>query len=135
MWIHVFRNWKTNFIFKNGRTRSSTYETKASIHLSRWVKRAYGAQLWKERWLLRESAFISIKKWTLIPRMVEREVLLMKSKYQFIYPNEENVVIVLNLEMKGDYYVIHVYHNWKTNFNFKNSRRKVFLIKPKHQYH
>ena len=34
MWIHVYPNCKTNFNSRNGRKRSISYETKASIHLS-----------------------------------------------------------------------------------------------------
>ena len=30
---------------------------------------------------------------------------------------------------------IHVNPNWKANFNSKNDRREVFLMKLKHQYH
>ena len=30
---------------------------------------------------------------------------------------------------------IHVYPNWKINFNSKMVEREVFLMKPKHQYH
>ena len=43
------------------------------------------------------------EKWTLIQKMVERDVFLMKPKHQYHYPNEESVLRVPNHEMKGDY--------------------------------
>ena len=36
--------------------------------------------------------------------MVGSEVFFMKSKQQFIYPNEENKFMAPNHEKKGDYY-------------------------------
>ena len=41
------------------------------------------AQSLKERRLLCESVFIPIEKWTLILKMVEREVFLMKPRHQY----------------------------------------------------
>ena len=37
----------------------------------------------KEKRLLHESVFILIEKWTLILKMVEREVFLMKPRHQY----------------------------------------------------
>ena len=61
-----------------------------------------GVQSLKERRLLCESVFIPIERRSLILKMVEREVSLMKLKHQFIYPNEEIEFMVLNHLMKGD---------------------------------
>ena len=33
MWIHLYLNWQTNFNSKNGRNKSFSYETKASMSL------------------------------------------------------------------------------------------------------
>ena len=57
--------------------------------------------------------FVQINERTLIPRMVESEVFLMKTNDGFdlsqmmkiIYPNKKNVFMVPNHEMKGYYYV------------------------------
>ena len=92
-------------IQKNGRKWRFSYETKPSIHLSQSAECIYGAQSLKERRLLWEFIFIAIERWTIILKMVEREVFLMKPQYQFIYPNKENVLMVSNHEKKRDYYV------------------------------
>ena len=49
--------------------------------------------------------FVQIDEQTLMLKIVEKKVFLMKPKHQFIYPNEENVFMVPNREMKGDYNV------------------------------
>ena len=77
-----------NFNSKNGTKRSFSYENKASNHLSQWVGCIYGAQSVKKWRLLCDSMFIPFEKWTLILKMAQREVFLMKAKPQFIYPNE-----------------------------------------------
>ena len=51
-------------------------------HLPQQRKCDYGAQSWKERILLCESTFILIERRTSILKMVEKEVFLMKPKYQ-----------------------------------------------------
>ena len=65
------------------REKSFCYETSASIHLSQWGESIYGAESLKQRRFLCESIFISIERWTLILKMVEREVFPMKPKYQY----------------------------------------------------
>ena len=62
---------------------SFSYKTNASIHLSQWGERVYGAQSWKERTLLCESVFIPIDRRTFILKMVRKVVFLMKSKCQY----------------------------------------------------
>ena len=56
---------------------------KQQYHLSKWGEWIYGAQSLKERRLLHKSVFIQIKGWTLIIKMVEREVFLTKLKHQY----------------------------------------------------
>ena len=48
MGIRVYHNWKMNFNSKNGRKRSFSYETKASVHLSQWVEWIWSAQSLKK---------------------------------------------------------------------------------------
>ena len=47
----------------------------------------------KERRLLYESVFISIKWWTLTLKLVEWEVIPIKKSINIIYPNELNMFI------------------------------------------
>ena len=69
---------------------------KHQYHLSQWKECVYGAQSWYERRLLCEFMFIPIEKRTLILKMAEREVFLMKPTHQFIYPSAENEFMVPN---------------------------------------
>ena len=87
MWVYIYPNWKTNFNSKKGRKKSFSCETKASTHLSQWVEWIFGAQSLKELRLLCEFVFVPIEKWTLILKMAEIEVYLIKPKPQFIYHN------------------------------------------------
>ena len=80
-------------------------KSKHQNHLSQLRECEYGAQTWKERRLLCESMFIPTERWTWILKVVEKQVFLMKPKHQNIYPNEENVIMVPNLEKNRDYYV------------------------------
>ena len=51
-------------------------------HLSQPGKCDYCAQSWKERRLLCQSMLTLIERWTLVLKMVERDVFLMKLKHQ-----------------------------------------------------
>ena len=77
---------------------------KHQYHLSQWGECVYGAQSWKRRWLLRESMFIPIDRWTLALEMVGSKVFLMKPRHQFVYPNKEKAFMVPDQEKKGDYH-------------------------------
>ena len=55
-----------SLILKNGRKKSFSYETKASMSFIPIRRMSYVSQLWKERRLLREFVFIQIDKQTLI---------------------------------------------------------------------
>ena len=46
-----------------------------------------------------------IDRQTLILKLVEREVFLMKPKHQFIYPDEKNEFMMPNHEKKEDHFV------------------------------
>ena len=51
-------------------------------HLSQWREWVYDSHSWKERRLLRESIFIQIDKWNLIPKNSGRGAFLTKPKHQ-----------------------------------------------------
>ena len=83
MWIHVYLYWKMNFNSKNGRKRSFLMNPRHQYHLPQREEWIYDAQSLKERRLLRESKFIQIERWTLVLKMVEREVFVTKPKHQY----------------------------------------------------
>ena len=49
--------------------------------------------------------FTTFDRGTLILKNGGSEVILLKPKHQFVYPNKENTLMVPNHEKKGDYYV------------------------------
>ena len=102
-------------------------------HLSQLGECDYGAQSWRESRLLCESLFIPIQRQTSILKMVEREVFLMKPKPQNHLSQQGNVFIVPNQKRKEIIIWIHVYPNWKRNFDFKIGRRWSSRMKPTHQ--
>ena len=69
---------------------------KLQYNLSQWGECVYGAQSWNKRRLLCESVFFPIEKLTLILKMAEREVFLMKPKHEYINPRVENEFVVHN---------------------------------------
>ena len=73
---------------------------KASISFIPMKRMYLLCPIMKERRLLCESVFVQLDEWTLILKIVEREVFLMKPKAQFIYPNEENKLMFPNREKK-----------------------------------
>ena len=82
-WIRVYPNWQTNFNDKKW-CEVNLFLWNQSINSFVPMKRM---NLWcliiKEKRLLCEFAFIPIEKWTLILKMVERRVFLMKPKHQY----------------------------------------------------
>ena len=83
MWIHVYRNRKTNFNSKIGNQRSFSYETKASISLIPSRRMRLWFPSWRERRLLCESMFIPTERRTSILKLVIRKVFIMKPKHQY----------------------------------------------------
>ena len=72
-------------------------------HLSQRGEWTCSAQSLKEKRLLCESKFVQIERWTLVLKMVEREVLLRNQSINIINPSKENMFMMPNNEMKGDY--------------------------------
>ena len=127
-------NWKMNLNSKNGTKRSFSYETKASTHLSQWVEWIYAAQSLKERRLLSESIFIPIERWTLILKKVETKVFLVKPIINSFIPMSRMNLWCPIIKRKEIIMWIHVYPNWKINFNSKKRRNKSFSYEINHQF-
>ena len=134
IWIYVYPNWKMYFNSKIGNKRSFSFETKASISL---------IQTW---WMC---------LW--FPIMKRKEIIT----WIHVYPNWETCFNYKIGNKKGFYYEtkasisliptrrmclwfpimkrkeiimwIHVYPNWKINFDSKMVEKQASLVKPKHQ--
>ena len=132
MSIDVYPKWNTNLLSKNGRKTSSSYETKAS------------------------KSFIPTRKmwlWCLIMKRMEIIIWI------HVYPNwktnfnsrkgrkgsfsDETKALISSIPMKRMclwcpmtkkkeiIMSIHVYPNWKTNFDSKNGRKTSFSYETK----
>ena len=80
MFIPIY---KQTLILNSGGKWTLSYGTKSSIHLSQWGGWIYGAKSLKEMRLLCESVLILSEGWTLILKIVERKVFIMKPKHQY----------------------------------------------------
>ena len=67
---------------------------KLQYHLSQRGECVYGSESPKKGRLLRESVVVQIDEQTLILKMVEREVFLIKPKHEFICHNKGNEFMV-----------------------------------------
>ena len=80
-------------------------------HLSQRREWTYGAQSLNEKRLLHESKYIQIERWTLVLKMVEREVFVAKPSINIVNPNKENVLMDPNHGIKEINTWIHAYPN------------------------
>ena len=92
LWIHVYPIEKRTLILKLVEKDVISLKPKLQYHLSQWGECVYVAYWLKENRLLCESVFLQIDEWTLILKMVKRDVFLMKWKHQYHlsqWPNEQ----------------------------------------------
>ena len=73
--------------------------------------------------------FIPAERWTLIQKLVERKVFLMKSKHQYYLSQWGESVYGAQSWKKWDYYVNPCLSK---SVNDKNGRNRAFHMKPKH---
>ena len=66
IWIHASPIEKWTLILKVVEREGFLMNPKHQCHLSEWIERVYGAELWKEMRLLCDSVFVLIDWWTLI---------------------------------------------------------------------
>ena len=94
-----------------------------------------GAQSLKEWRLLCESVFIPIEKWTLILKMVEREVFLMNPRHQYhLSQREEWIYGAQSLKGRRLLRASKFIQIERWALVLKMVEREVFVMKPKHQY-
>ena len=135
MWIHVHPNWKTNFNSKNSRNRRSFFfETKALISLIPMRIMCLWCPILK-----RKEIIIWIH---IYPNWEMNMSSKNGRKISFSYETEASILFfpmrrmrLWHLMMKRNKIImsIHVYPNWKMNFESKNGRKKSFPMEPKHQ--
>ena len=98
-----------------------------------------GMNLWrpiiKERRLLCESVFIPIKKWTLILKMVEIEVLHMKPRHQYHLSQwGEWTYGAQSLNERRLLRESKFIQIERSTLVLKMAETEVFVTRPKHQY-
>ena len=127
MWIHIYLNWKRNFNSRNCRKTSFSFETNASIsfipirRMCLWCP----IMIWKE-----------IVMWTHVyPNW--KSIFDSKNgrKWSFPYETKASISFIQTRRMwllcpimkrKEIIMWIHIYLNWKANFDSKNGRKRSF---------
>ena len=133
VWIHVYPNWKMNFNSENGNKRSFSYQTKASISFIP---------------IRRTCLWCTIMKWNEITIWIHvypnwntyfNSKIGNKSSFSYeikasisLIPTRRTCLWCPIMKRKEIVMWIHVYRNWKTNFNSKIGNKRTFLMKPKH---
>ena len=102
MWIWVYPVENRTLILGILKRVVFLMKPKPLYHLSQWGE---WCLITKRKEIIMWIHVYPIGKVTLILKMVEREVFFWNQRLNVIYPNEENVLMVLNQERKGDYYV------------------------------
>ena len=82
MWIHVYPYWKMNFNSKNGRKKSFSYESKASISFIPMRRMNLWCPIIERKEIITWIQVYPIEKRTSILKMVEKEVLLLNPRQQ-----------------------------------------------------
>ena len=86
--------------------------------------------------LLCESTFIPIEGWTSLLKMAIREVFLMKPKHQYHLSQWEKYVYGAQSWNKRRLLCESMFIPIERRISIlKFVKRKVFIMKPKHQYH
>ena len=132
LWIHVFCNWKMNFNSENGNKRSFSYETKASISLIPSTRMCLWFPIMKRK---------EIIMWIHVyPNWNTNFNSKQGNRRSFSYDTKASISLIPMTRMclwcpimkrKEIVMWIHVYPNWKMNFNSKNGNKRSFSYETK----
>ena len=132
MWIHVHRNWNSNFNSKKRNKRSFSYDAKASISLIP-TRRTF---LWRP---IMKSNEITL--WIHVyPNWKMNFNSKNGNKRSFSYETKASILLIPTKRMslwfpimKGKEIImwIHIYPNWKTYFNSIIGNKKGFYYETK----
>ena len=132
MWIHIYPNWKTNIDSKNGRKWSFSYETNASksfIPTRRmwlWcpILKRKEIIMWIDAYPNWKMNFDSKngRKWCFLIETKASKSFISTSRMWLWCPIMKRKEIIM---------WIHVYPNWKINFDSKNGRKTSFSCETK----
>ena len=133
MWIHVYPNSKTNFNSKNSGNRSFSYETKASISFIPTRRMCSWRPIMKRKEIIIWIHVYLNSKMNLNSKKGRKGSFSYETKALISFIPMRRICLWCPM-MKGIRIImsIHVYRNWKMNFDSKNSKKEVFLMKPKH---
>ena len=136
MWIHVYRNWKTNFNSKIGNKRSFSYETKASISLIPSRRMCLWFPIMKRK---------EIIMWIHVyPNWKTYFNSKIGNKRSFSFETKASISLIPTRRMCLWFQAwkergllcesMFIPIEWRTSI-LKLVIRKVFIMKPKNQYH
>ena len=132
MWIDVYPNWNTNFNSKIGNKRSFSYDAKASISLIPKRRMCLWCPIMKRKEII---MWIDV-----YPNWKTNFKSKKGNKRSFSYETKASVSLIPTRRMclwcpimkrKEVIIWIHVYPNWKTNFNSKIGNKRSFSYETK----
>ena len=132
MWIDVYTNWNTNFNSKIGNKRSFSYETKASISLMPKWRMCLWCLITKRKEF---TTWIHVyHNWNTYfnSRIGNKKSFSYETKASIsLIPSRRMCLWFPIMKRKEIIMWIHVYPNWKMNFNSKNGNKRSFSYQTK----
>ena len=132
MWILLYPNWNTNFNSKKDNKRSFSYDTKASISLipTRRTSLWYLIRKWNEItiWIY----VYPIWKTYFNSKIGDKRSFSFETKASIsLIPTRRMCLWCPIMKRKEIVMWIHVYRNWKMNFNSKFGNKRSFSYETK----
>ena len=136
MGIHVYHNWKMNFNFKNGRSSSFSYETKALISFIPTRRMCLWCPIMKRKEIIMWIHVYPNWKMNFSYKKSRKGSLSYETKASISFIPSKRLCLWCPITKRKEITMwIHVYNNWKMYFNSRIGNKRVFIMKPKLQYH
>ena len=132
MWIHVYPNWKTNFNSKNGNKRSFSSEMNASISLIPIRRMCLLCPIMKITEIIMWIHVYPNWKTNFNSRKGNKRSFSYETKASIsLIPTRRTCLWCPIKKRKAIFIWIHVYPNWKMNFNSESDNKRCFSKETK----
>ena len=132
MWIHVYPNWKTNFDSKNCRKRSFSFESEATNSLITTRGMCLYFPIMKRKEIVMWIHVYPNRKMNFISKNGRKRSFSFESEATKSFIRTRGMHLYCPIMKRKEIIMwIHVYPNWKTNFDSKNGRKRCFTFESK----
>ena len=133
MWIHIYPNWKMYFNFANGRKRSFSYKTKASISFFPMRRMCLWCLIIKRKGIITWICVCPNWQMNINSKNGWKRSFSYETKASISFISMKRMCLWCPIMKKNEIIMwIRVCPNWRMSINSKNRGKKVFLMKPKH---